>query len=66
MEILTFTVSVAYSALSCYNDLKIFDMYQLIYTCSFFVSVEVGGDVFETSSRRGYNVGKLLVHNLWS
>lgn len=25
--------------------------------------VEIGGDVFETSSKRGYNVGKLLVHN---
>lgn len=24
--------------------------------------VEIGGDVFETSSKRGYNVGKLLVH----
>lgn len=64
MEILTtVTVSIAYSALSCYTDVKLF-VYQLIYACSFFVSVEIGGDVFETSSKRGYNVGKLLVHNL--
>lgn len=61
----TVTLSIAYSALSCYTDLKLF-VYQLIYTCSFFVSVEVGGDVFETSSKRGYHVGKLVVHNLWS
>lgn len=65
MEILTtVTVSTLYSAWSCYTDLKLF-VYQLIYTCSFFVPVEIGGDVFETSSKRGYNVGKLLVHNLW-
>lgn len=62
MEILTtVTVSIAYFALSCYTDLKLFVSVNF---CSFFVPVEIGGDVFETSSKRGYNVGKLLVHNL--